>query len=148
MREGTIDRVGQVMGTMEVLSFSHHQPKSGNALWNANCLVCGYQSVVQWNNRTKSGCRSCHGRKQVRSIKYKLDREEEKDLYMIRCGPYVKIGVSSDVPVRLKSIQAGNPHICELVGLWKGEGHREESWHKALEHCHVRGEWFLLQRDG
>lgn len=132
------------MGTMKIVSFSHHQSKSGNALWNAECVVCGHTSVVQWNSRTKSGCKSCHGRTQMRTIKYRKGYDQPKDLYMLKCGPFIKIGVTDNMDVRLKSIQSSNPYPVSLVGFWEGEGHREEQWHKALEHCHVIGEWFKV----
>ena len=148
MRKRTIDRTGQVMGTMVILSFSHHQPKAGNALWKAECNVCGHQSVVQWNARTKSGCKACHGRKQIRHVKYK--ENTCNDLYMLKCGPYVKIGVTDNIKARLKSIQANCPYPIELIGFWAGEGWREELWHKELSHLHHHGEWFNLdpQLDG
>jgi len=63
---------------------------------------------------------------------------------MIKCGPYVKIGVTDNIKVRLTSLQSSNPYPIKLIGLWKGEGHREEAWHKALEHCKQTGEWYKL----
>lgn len=130
------------MGTMKVLSLEGQQPNSGNALWKLECEVCGYTTVTSWKHNVKSGCKSCHGRVQQKRTKYK--RDKEGDLYMFRTGPYVKIGTSKDVMHRLAAIQSATPYEVELVGLWKGEASREEEWHKALEHCHVRGEWFKL----
>jgi hypothetical protein len=78
----------------------------------------------------------------MRSIKYK--QNSGNDLYMIRCGPYVKIGVTDNIQVRLISLQSANPYPIKLVGFWKDEGWREESWHLALQHCHQTGEWFKL----
>jgi hypothetical protein len=142
MNPGTIDRTGQVMGNMKVLSFSHHRETSGNAMWNMECIVCGHKTTTQWNSRTKCGCQACHGRKQMRHIKYKEGRSS--DLYMMKCGPYVKIGVTDNVDIRLRSINSNNPYPVELIGLWEGEGHREEEWHKSLSHLHHKGEWFKL----
>ena len=144
MRDRTIDRTGQVMGTMLITGFSHHQPGAGNALWHAECTVCGHQSVVQWSARTKSGCKACHGRKQVRHVQYRRQQEKPHDLYMLKCGPYIKVGVTNNIKIRLAGIQSANPYPVELVGLWEGEGWREEEWHNALKDAHHNGEWFKL----
>lgn len=137
------DRVGQVMGRMVVRSFSHQSDDKGrNAYWNVECLDCGYTSTTPWRGQTKHGCKRCHGRAMQKQTKY--TKTAGKDLYMFRCGPYVKIGVSDNVPMRLAAVQAANPYPVELTGLWEGEGHREEEWHNALQHLHVSGEWFKL----
>lgn len=143
MKRKIIDRTGQMQGTMLCVSFAG-QTISSNSKWNAKCVECGYEAVITWRNKTKTGCKSCHGKKQLRHIKYRDGYDKHEDLYMIRCGPYVKIGVTNDIERRLISLQSGNPYLIELVGLWKGEGHREKEWHEALAHLHVRGEWFKL----
>jgi hypothetical protein len=137
------DRVGQIMGRMVVRSFSHQNNDAArNAIWNIECLDCGYTTKAPFRPKTKHGCKRCHGRNMQKLIKYKQSRG--KDLYMFRCGPYVKIGVSDNVPLRLAAVQASNPYPVELTGFWEGEGHREEEWHNALQHLHVSGEWFKI----
>lgn len=137
------DRIGQTMGRMVVRSFSHQSDDKGrNALWNVECLDCGYTSIAPFRPRTKHGCKRCQGRISQKNTKHKLSIG--KDLYMFRCGPYIKIGVSSNVPMRLTAIRSSNPYPVELVGLWEGEGHREKEWHAALSHLHVSGEWFKV----
>ena len=60
----------------------------------------------------------------------------------IKCGDYVKIGVSNDVQRRLKDLQSSNPFNIELLYLGENEGCDEEMWHNIYNHRHHRGEWF------
>jgi predicted DNA-binding transcriptional regulator AlpA len=76
----------------------------------------------------------------------KLEREKagiKKDVYFIRSGPYIKIGVADDIPQRLKDLQIGNPEKLELLRVVKGGGHDAEKYfHSVFEKFHIRGEWF------
>jgi hypothetical protein len=67
---------------------------------------------------------------------------------MIQCGPYVKIGTTSDIDKRLRKLIPDNPYPVKLVGLWRGEGGREEEWHSALKHLHHQGEWYKIGNAG
>jgi len=69
-------------------------------------------------------------------------------LYAISNGDQVKLGMSSDVNKRLKSMQTASP--AELVLLWKyyiantpADAIKiEKMLHRACKEFHVRGEWF------
>lgn len=65
-------------------------------------------------------------------------------LYVIRCGDYVKIGVTNDVDKRLKQLQTGNPSqlVLEYVeARYKPE--KAEKWlHQVFQHKRINGEWF------
>lgn len=140
------DETGNTYGNWTVLEFSHTANNKGrNAYWKCKCVCGTITNVMASSLRTgiSTQCKSCHGRQQQRTLKYRQGRG--KDLYMIRCGPYIKVGVTDNIEVRLRSIQASNPIPVELIGFWKNEGWREEMWHKELEDLHVRGEWFLLK---
>lgn len=66
------------------------------------------------------------------------------DVYVIKCGTYVKIGKAANVKKRLAGIQGFIPFDIELVAvLTDGDGHQLElDLHKRFaEHRH-RGEWF------
>lgn len=68
-------------------------------------------------------------------------------VYLIQCGPFVKIGIATEVAARLADLQIGNP--VELTLIWhsweltKNEAARvERRAHRKLASCRVSGEWF------
>lgn len=70
-------------------------------------------------------------------------------VYLIQCGSYVKIGVSTEAGVRLAELQAGNPAALTLV--WQSIPYPrnlayrlERRSHRALASCRVSGEWFQI----
>jgi len=121
-----------------------HQNTSGNWYWECTC-DCGSIYKVE-GSKLRSGvstrCKKCNGTANQKYAKY--SRNENTDLYMIRCKDYIKIGTTTDIDMRLTALQANNPYPIELVGFWKGYGYMEETWHKALAHLHHRGEWFKV----
>lgn len=137
------DETGNTYGSWTVIEFSHiADNKSRAAYWLCQC-VCGSITAVEGaglRSGNTTQCKRCHGRQQMRHIKYK--EGECSDLYIIKCGPYIKIGVTNDIETRLRSLRSANPYPIELTGLWKGEGWREEFWHEALKDCNVHGEWY------
>lgn len=66
----------------------------------------------------------------------------QDDLYFIKQGNYVKIGVTNDIDRRLKDLQSSNPNPLELLYSGIGEGKDEQLWHNVFAHRHHRGEWF------
>lgn len=137
---------GEKHGKWTVLSYHGQTTKSGNYEFLCEC-ECGTQAVVQGSklrNGKSRQCKRCHGRNQMQSLKYRKGYSEADDLYMIQCGPYVKIGITNNIDVRLRSLQSSNPYPLKLIGLWKGEAWREKLWHDSLAHCHVTGEWYKL----
>ena len=56
-------------------------------------------------------------------------------------GP-IKIGLTSDVKIRLGNIAQSCPYPVRLLGSSPGIGVTERSLHRRFEHLHIRGEWF------
>jgi len=72
-------------------------------------------------------------------------------LYAISNGQEIKLGMSSNVKGRLKSMQTANP--SELVILWSyyiantpADAIKiEKKLHRACKEFHIRGEWFKME---
>lgn len=66
------------------------------------------------------------------------------DVYVIRCGVYVKIGKAANVTRRIAGMRAHIPFDIELVAvLAEGDGHQLElDLHKRFAEHRDRGEWF------
>ncbi len=60
------------------------------------------------------------------------------------CGPYTKIGRSSNIDNRLAALKAGCPYLIELIGVLENGGDLEHEYHKEYAHAHHTGEWFSL----
>jgi len=71
-------------------------------------------------------------------------------LYAISNGQEIKLGMSSDINKRLKTLQTSNP--SELVLLWKyyiantpkEAINIERMLHRSCKEFHIRGEWFTM----
>ncbi len=66
--------------------------------------------------------------------------------YFIKAGNFVKIGCSTDPEKRLRAIQTGNPHKCELLySIYNEDMFEMEQWvQMELKKYHIRGEWYRL----
>ncbi len=65
-----------------------------------------------------------------------------KSLYFIKCGDYVKIGTSRSVKDRIDQLQTGNPQEIEVLAVFEEQAFREYAIHKTFVHLNIRGEWF------
>jgi len=65
--------------------------------------------------------------------------------YFVRAGDKVKIGRSTDVEGRMRSLQTANPHRLELLCVIDGD--EEANWHRYFADRHVGGEWFEISND-
>ncbi len=63
-------------------------------------------------------------------------------VYFAKCGPNVKVGFSSDVPGRLKSLSTSSPAPIELLGVVPGDFTIERAIHLRLASVRLSGEWF------
>ena len=60
----------------------------------------------------------------------------------------IKIGFTSDLKLRITSIQIGNPRGIKLIALMKRTASRDEAMklenhlHRQFSHNRIRGEWF------
>lgn len=87
---------------------------------------------------------------QLTYVKKKPAVVKKHYLYAISNGQEIKLGMSSDVNKRLKSMQTASP--SELVVLWKyyiantpADAIKiENKLHRACKAYHIRGEWFTM----
>lgn len=137
--------IGQKFNKWTVLEFSHSHPKSKNYIYKCVCN-CGKEGLVSGSNlrngKSKQ-CQSCSNK-----INGKQGHRPKKHLYMIQCGPYVKIGTTDDIKTRMISLRVYNPYPIKLVGYWENYGHKEKEWHRILKDEHHQGEWFKLGTAG
>jgi hypothetical protein len=75
-----------------------------------------------------------------------LSRGAATQLYLIRCGEYVKIGSSSDSASRLRQLQSSLPVQMQLIATIQVNAANkvERALHAEFAPKRVRGEWFLL----
>jgi hypothetical protein len=66
-------------------------------------------------------------------------------VYFIRCGDSVKIGFATDLPMRLRSLQTGNPNALTVLGYVAGTQKAEKAMHRALADARGSGEWFAAE---
>lgn len=69
------------------------------------------------------------------------------NVYFIKAGEYLKIGIAKDVKARLSTLQTGNPIRFELCGIVDNLSrtqamHYEKKLHRFYRNCRVNGEWF------
>ncbi|WP_422383230.1 GIY-YIG nuclease family protein [Roseibium album] len=66
-------------------------------------------------------------------------------LYFIKCGEFVKIGITSDIRKRLGEIKNGNPHDLELLHITAGKRNEERALHIRFSKFRHRDEWFRFE---
>lgn len=71
-------------------------------------------------------------------------RHVHKDsrVYFVRCGDFIKVGVTKNAAARISSFRTGSPHEIELIGTIWGDNSTEKAIHGVLEDQWYRGEWF------
>lgn len=117
----------------------------------AMSLVSWFMTRKEWTPKQKDLARKIidvHSRNL--KTKRKAARESKYWLYAITDGQDVKLGFSSNVQKRLKSLQTSQ--ASELVVLWKfytGRGRKtasnaEKCLHRFCKEFKIRGEWFSL----
>lgn len=68
-------------------------------------------------------------------------------LYVFKCGPYIKIGRSTDPKIRLKQIQTSQPEPVEFVAASPIHASVEPLIHERLKHLRLLGEWYPMHDD-
>lgn len=139
------DMTGQEIGWWTVLSFSHTAPDKGqNAYWLCRCK-CGNEVTVSARSLRGGSSKSCGCfRNQLSKTTIKKTHNNGDHLYLMSCGPYTKIGRSSNVDKRLASIKASCPYPVELISVFENEGFMEHELHQKFADKHHSGEWFKL----
>lgn len=138
------DMIGLRFNKWTVLEYSHKNERSGNWYYLCQC-DCGVLAQVKGSslrNGNSKQCKKCASKENGRKGLY--SQNEGRDLYLIGCGPFVKIGTTNDLTERLRTIQSGNPFdlVVEYYGI--GEGNMEEYWHSEFKDKHHKGEWYRL----
>lgn len=77
----------------------------------------------------------------------KLAKYAASVVYLIRCAGVHKIGTTTSIDVRLKTIQSMCPKPVTLVDTAPGSNLQESMLHAMVQHCHSHSEWFKLGRD-
>lgn len=70
-------------------------------------------------------------------------------VYLLRAGPFYKIGKSKDPEKRIKQIKLQLPYPVEIVHVVASSNmsYLETHWHKQFSEKRTNGEWFLLTDD-
>jgi hypothetical protein len=63
-------------------------------------------------------------------------------VYFVRSGDAVKIGMSKDVPRRLRTLRTMSPLSLELLGVVPGGRDEEAQLHREWASLRLHGEWF------
>lgn len=73
-----------------------------------------------------------------------MARTKSTHLYILSCGGRIKIGVTSNIDQRLKSLQTGNPEqiVVEYIEERKNPTKAERYLHKCFAKRRLVGEWF------
>lgn len=83
----------------------------------------------------------------VKSYQRKRDRNKwakrkhDEVTYFVRCNDFVKIGTTTNILDRMKTLQIGCPYELELMGTCSLD---ESIIHEKFKHLHHRGEWHIL----
>lgn len=62
-------------------------------------------------------------------------------------GMAVKIGMTTDVPKRLATLQTGHPNALTILGTMPGDRQEESILHNTFTRFRIRGEWFHAHPD-
>jgi len=70
----------------------------------------------------------------------------DASVYFIRAGKYYKIGITTNLNARIRSIMTGNPENIEIIIVKESNQHKyhEKELHEKFRHKCKRGEWFSL----
>ena len=63
----------------------------------------------------------------------------------MKAGNAVKIGRSTNLRSRFKSLQTGSADAARIVKIIPGGQRREKEFHKRFAEYRIRGEWFDLR---
>lgn len=70
---------------------------------------------------------------------------EHGHVYFMKAGNAVKIGRSTNLRSRFKSLQTGSADAARIVKILPGGKRREKEFHKRFAEYRLRGEWFDLR---
>lgn len=72
--------------------------------------------------------------------------EPDGFVYVLRAGPYFKIGRTVDLDTRVKQLKIQLPFAADLEHSIECQAHEESEkyWHERFQGLRVNGEWFAL----
>jgi hypothetical protein len=105
---------------------------------------CGKKGVVRGSDLRRGNSRQCQSCSNRINGRKGLDASHGKDLYMVSCGEFVKIGSSDDVIDRVNRLAQIIPYPVKLEYFGPDEGYLEPLYHTIFEEFKHRNEWFKL----
>ena len=134
-----IDEMGNTYGSLTVIGLDEFriQPNAKTARWICMC-ECGVSCTVRGSdlrNGNQQRCGECA----------KIARKKPRaGLYVVKAGPFYKVGTADKVEQRLKNLQDSCPFEIELIYWNPSRGDEEREIHKILKQYNTRGEWFSV----
>lgn len=64
------------------------------------------------------------------------------DIYFVSSGQFIKIGYTTDIVARIRTLQNGSPSRLVLLGIMPGTMREEAALHAKFTNAKVHGEWF------
>lgn len=137
-----------------VISFDVREPTSESCL----CETCQAQRIRVSFIYDFSVDLDC-ARKERRAEAKRLQRQTSRTLsprlpasgfvYLIKCGPRFKIGITNDLQRRMDQLRGQSPYPLEIVHSVKGTNNskKEADLHRQFASLRVHGEWFDLSAD-
>ena len=101
--------------------------------------------------KTRNAAMECEMRGQLRSPLARVAPRTMRPLTASESGVYciyaedigrVKIGVSTNIPARLKSLQCASPVPLDIYGWVRGSHRVESEMHRMFARFRTHGEWF------
>lgn len=78
-----------------------------------------------------------------RSLLRWVKQAKPSGVYFISSGEAIKIGISTDVVGRMRSLQTASPYPLRLMAFLPGATPRDEAMlHRKFAHLRLEGEWF------
>lgn len=68
-------------------------------------------------------------------------------MYVVESGGLLKIGTSTDVERRLRSLQSGSAAVLTVIGVMDGGRLEEQALHTEFAGSRLHGEWFRLSEE-
>jgi hypothetical protein len=113
-----------------------------------SCKVCGRDcyTVNEGRGPQPKCCVVCRGRKLRRTTRRRITRVKRLELYACVCGPYVKLGISKCIALRLRGLLCDNPFPIRLFSIGDASSRvDEQQLHDRFKDYHHRLEWFRLE---
>lgn len=68
-------------------------------------------------------------------------------VYFLRAGDAIKIGYTTNLATRQRSLETASAVPLELLAFVPGDRNEEARLHREWGHLHIRGEWFRADEE-